>query len=215
LHVHSSSSADSINSPKTIIETAKKLGIGIALTDHNSVSNWSEAERIAKQKGVLLIKGEERIAFDEGEMVGEILGLFLTSEINSFEYLEVIDEIHSQDGLAVIAHPFDVFRRNFKRLKEVVKKVDAIECFNSRSYFEKFNKQAKEFARKHSLPCTAGSDAHTPQEIGMALTEVNAFSLEEIKKEIRKGNTRVSGRRTGLVPHFYTFLAKNRWIKEK
>ena len=43
---------------------------------------------------------------------GEVIGLFISEEIISKNFLEVIDGIKDQSGLVVLPHPFDELRRN-------------------------------------------------------------------------------------------------------
>ncbi|MBU1120331.1 PHP domain-containing protein [Candidatus Micrarchaeota archaeon] len=217
-HIHSLHSHDAISTPKSIVESALRKGLGaIAITDHDSARGWKELDTLGKKANLLIIQGEELKLFEGKKFVGELMGLFLTEGIKSREYLEAIDEIHSQGALVGVPHPFDVFRNEFKRLEEAVelKKIDAIESINARCFREWFNAKAKAFAEKNSLPQIAGSDAHFPEEIGSAYTEVKADSLEDIKRMIKKNSTNVFGRKSSIKFHLKTFFAKNNLIKEK
>ncbi|MEW6295015.1 MAG: PHP domain-containing protein [Candidatus Diapherotrites archaeon] len=216
LHVHSFYSKDAGNLPKTIIEKAleKKLD-GIAVTDHDSVKAWKELNALGRKAGVKVIQGEELKVYEGKKFVGELMGLFLTEKIKKKNYMEAIEEIRAQGGIVVVPHPFDVFRNNFKKLNEAVKakKVDAIEAFNSRCYFNSFNEKAERFAEKNSLPKIAGSDAHFPEEIGNAFTEVKADSIEDARRLIRKDHTRISGRKSSFAVHLKTRVRKYNIIK--
>jgi len=216
LHVHSFYSKDAGNLPKTIIEKAldKKLD-GIAITDHNSIKAWKELNALGRKAGIKVIRGEEVKVFEEKKFVGELIGLFLQEKIKSRNYLGAIEEIRAQGGIVVVPHPFDVFRNNFKRLEETVKakKVDAIEALNSRCYFNSFNEKAEKFAEKNSLPKIAGSDAHFPEEIGAAFTEVKADSIEDTRRLIMKGHTKISGRKSSFAVHFKTRMRKLNLMK--
>ena len=89
LHVHSNSSFDSILSPKIIAKLIKRQGLhGYALTDHDTVDNLEEAGFYAKKSGLIFIPGIERKT-DKGD----ILGLFITENIISYDFEEVISEI--------------------------------------------------------------------------------------------------------------------------
>ncbi len=215
LHTHSVHSADSVNRVETIFRAAKSLGMGVAVTDHNSIGAWGEAEKLSRKMRVPWIRGEEVQVFDGEEAVGEYIALFINKEIRPGNYLEVLNEIHAQGGLAIVAHPFDRYRRRFKRLEKVKKKVDGIEAFNSRCYLSSFNKKAEKFAEKNSLPKTAGSDGHLPKEVGRAFTEVNCSSVEEAYNEIKKGRTKIFGRKSSMLIHLYTPLIKNELISDK
>jgi len=215
LHVHSFYSADSINSPKKIIEKAKELGIGVGITDHNSCKAWNELKKLGKKSTVLVVLGQEIMVSDSaGLFVGELSGLFLKKEIKSRNYLEAIGEIHKQGGIVVVPHPFDFLRANFKLLEKELKRIDAIESFNARCYLNSFNKKAERFAKRHALPEIAGSDAHFPEEIGRGITEVQAQTLEEAKEQIMKGNAKITGKKSSLLVHLQTQFVKIGLIKK-
>ena len=124
-------------------------------------------------------------------------------------------ELESQDALVVIPHPFDKLRLGFKFMDQIVGRIDLLETFNSRTQLPKYNDIAKKFAEKHSLPQVAGSDSHSPAEIGNAYTEVEASGLEEARKMLLAGKTKLVGKKGTLKDHFITQLAKHKIIKER
>ncbi|MFH2038004.1 MAG: PHP-associated domain-containing protein [Chloroflexota bacterium] len=66
--------------------------------------------------------------------------------------------------------------------------VDAIEGFNARIMVQDANKQALSFAKEHDLAITAGSDAHTAFELGMASLWLDPFeNVDELKLNVRHG----------------------------
>lgn len=190
LHVHTWYSKDGISPPAKIIKTVeekRKKGLldGIAITDHNLTNAWKDFKKVSFP----VVFGEE-IKTPRGE----ILALFLNEEIVSREPMSVFDEIHEQDGLAILAHPFDRYRKGFKKPGELVQEIDGVEVFNSRMRTPMGNEKAREFARKYSLSMTGGSDAHIRWEIGNAFTEAEVSDLEEFKKALIKGKTKVFGK---------------------
>lgn len=186
LHIHSKYSFDSVSSPEKILKIAKKRGLdGVAITDHNTTKGSILASQ-TDVEGIVTIIGSEI-----GTEAGDIIGLFLNEEIKSRIPLEVIDEIKEQDGIAVLAHPF---KRMNEIDTEIIKKIDAIEVFNARTK-KNANTMAKDVAKKHALPMTAGSDAHFYFEIGHASTIVNDVSdIESIRKAIVANNTKLCGK---------------------
>ena len=71
---------------------------------------------------------------------------------------------------------------------EIIPFVDAIEVFNSRCAFASFNRKAREFAEKHNIPGTVGSDAHAAFEVGRSLLLLDQFEgPEEMRRVIRNG----------------------------
>jgi len=173
LHNHTHFSPDSILSPKDLARRARETGLGcVAVTDHNTVRGGLAACEIAD--GILVIVGEEVRSSE-----GEILGLFLTKDVpRGLPARETIARIKEQGGLVGVPHPFDTLRSALREdvLLAEIHRIDFIEALNSRIVFPIHNKRALEFARKHKLPVSAASDAHSPREIGRSYVEMAPFS---------------------------------------
>jgi predicted metal-dependent phosphoesterase TrpH len=185
-HIHSKYSFDSFTNPQDIVKAAKKNGIsGIAITDHNTVKG-SIVTKKYMSKDFIVISGAEI-----NSEVGHICALFITEDIKSKSALEIIDEIHNQNGLAVLAHPFKSSRLTIN--EDIIKEIDAIEVFNSRTK-QDYNQKAYEFAAKMKKPFTAGSDAHFLKEIGNTKLFLDDISDEEdIRYSILKNRHKKKG----------------------
>ena len=197
-HTHSFYSNDGISSPEDLIKSALKKGLdGIALTDHNTTDGWKDAKKAAKKLNAVLILGEEIKIKEKGRTTGEILGYFLKNEINPKGKTkeDVIEEIKKQGGLAIIAHPYH-WRKPFLELEKYKCFADGVEAFNSRSQSKKGNRKSMEFAKKSNLAMTAGSDAHSKFEIGRAYVKAEANSIEEFKKLIISGKSKIVGKQS-------------------
>lgn len=180
LHIHSKYSYDSFMSPRNIIKIAKKVGLaGIAITDHNTIKGGVEAYKSNKDINFCVIIGAEIKT-----NYGDIIGLFLNEEIKSRNFIDVINEIRSQNGLSILAHPY----RHYGFPEEIVGMVDMIEAFNARSKKESNNK-ARVLANRFEKATTAGSDAHLYFEIGKGKTIVNG----ELEETLRKGHPNIEG----------------------
>ena len=209
LHVHSHHSNDALSKPETIVARAKAKGLtAVAITDHGTCNAWHELEKLTKKEGLPFVKGEEIKVVENGKIAGEIIGLFMSKEVERGSALEIIDALRQQDAIATIAHPFDIFRNSFKNIDAIAKKVDAIEVFNSRCVTRRFNRKAKDYAESHNLGFTAGSDAHHPSEIGNAFVECKGNSLDDLRKAILKKKTIVAGKKSSPFVHGFTTLAK-------
>jgi predicted metal-dependent phosphoesterase TrpH len=212
LHIHTKYSRDGMSSPAKMVRAAKAKGLdGLAITDHNTTRGWEEAITVARQLGLELILGEEIKVYSGEEKRGEVLALFLQEEIPKGDFHTVMDRIREQGAIAIMAHPFDPYRR-FHDAESAAKRVHGLEGFNARSPFSEYNAQAGEFARKHKLVMTAGSDAHTKWEVGNAWTEVKADTLEDIRKAILKGQTVLQGKKANHLVHVFSTLAKTKLI---
>ena len=210
MHVHTRYSADALSSVKSAIKTAIRKGLdAIAITDHDTGRAWKEAKTLSKKLGFPVILGEEIRIVENGKTLGEILGYFLNSEIKPGNAMEIIDEIKSQGGIASVSHPFDAFRNPIKT-RDVLKRVQAVEVFNSRVIFDSHNRRALEFAMANKKTFTAGSDAHISWEIGNAYTLDGSSDLEGFRESLIKGKTGFYGKRSGLLVHVISTLAKVR-----
>lgn len=201
LHVHSKYSIKcGILEPGEIINLAIKKGLnGIAITDHETIRGGLEAKK-CETDSIKVIVGCEL-----NTTQGEIIGLFLTEEIKSREINEVIDEIHAQDGLVVVPHPFDKMRRSaLMDISDFVRKIDAIEGFNARCIFDSYNKEAMEFAGKKKMPVTAGSDAHYANEIGLA----GLYTSSNSKNGILNNDREIFHKKSPIWNHVKTKIHK-------
>ncbi|MCX6803571.1 MAG: PHP domain-containing protein [Candidatus Diapherotrites archaeon] len=241
LHLHSRFSIDALSKPSTIVKVCKKNNLSFALTDHNNMNAYfgkssagkSSIKHLARSESVFLIPAEEIKVFEvvdnkkdkntlkhKPKVVGEVIGYFLNKPITPSTFEEVLDEIKSQGALLSCPHPFDWLRKNFKEFPKLWKKFDCMETYNARAYYSGLNKKAQEFSLKNNvagnIACLGVSDAHTPQEIGNGLTEINAVDEEEFRKEIKKCRTRVvPWAKAKFWHHFQTQLAKRNWMKAR
>lgn len=157
LHIHSEYSFDSLANPKKIVDAAIKRGLQcIAIADHGNIRGSIEAHEYAYMRGlpILIIISEE-----VKSKSGDILALNIKEPIpDHIPAREAIKRIHSQGGLAVIAHPFGLWCGFKEPLNNYLDIIDGIEILNASVFTG--NKTAADFANKHNLPFTAGSDAH-------------------------------------------------------
>jgi len=204
LHVHTKYSMD-CNSPlDRIITRCNELGINcLAIADHGTVEGALKMQEIAPFK---VIVAQEILTHQ-----GEIMGVFLKQTIPTCRSaLEAIERIRAQDGLVCIPHPFDTFRGlRMKRheIEELVGEIDIIEAFNARSPLPWPTTKATEFADKHGIVKSAGSDAHAPSELGNAYVEMPEFEgKEDYLQALAKG--RIKGFRANPLVHLNTVWAK-------
>jgi len=164
-----------------IVSLCKARGLqGAAICDHDRMWQGSAGEG-----GFLLIPGCEF-----STPYGHLLGLFLTEEIGERDFFKLVDAIHAQGGLAVLAHPFQ-HSTDVKRLDPVLPVLDGIEVWNSRANRKNrnANRMALELSRERGIPAFAGSDAHLPEEVGNGVLTVEAEALthEAVKAALRQG----------------------------
>jgi glycosyltransferase involved in cell wall biosynthesis len=184
LHMHTDHSPDCATPVDTLLETAKRVGLGaIAVTDHNEISGAIEARERAD--GIKVIVAEEVKTADQGE----VIGLFIEEKIpRGLTLQETIAQIRRQGGLVYVPHPFDRMHSvpDYEHLLDVVEDIDAIEVFNPRVAFAAFNEEAARFAAKYRIPAGAGSDSHVVQGLGSVKIRMRDFDgPEEFLESLR------------------------------
>jgi len=205
LHIHTCHSVDSLMTLDEVVEAALARGLGaLAITDHDALEGALALSRMAPFP---VIVGEE---VDVGD--GEIIGLFLQELISpQLGPVETIARIRAQGGLVYIPHPFDNHRYPLSEavLLSLRHEVDAIEALNARVTVPASNERAARFAQDHGIPCGAGSDAHTPGEIGRAYVEMEPFvDRDSFLTSLARG--RIGGSASGRYVHLFSTWAKIR-----
>jgi glycosyltransferase involved in cell wall biosynthesis len=184
LHMHTDHSPDCATPVDTLLDTAKRVGLGaIAITDHNEISGALEARDRAN--GIKVIVAEEVKTADQGE----VIGLFIEEKIpRGMTLQDTIAEIRRQGGLIYVPHPFDRMHSvpDYEHLLDVVEDIDAIEVFNPRVAFSAFNEEAARFAAKYRIVAGAGSDSHVAQGLGSVKIRMRDFDgPEEFLESLR------------------------------
>jgi len=196
LHSHSTCS-DGFLSPEKIPSFAKKKGLDIiAVTDHNTIEGGIRAMNAYNKDDVYVIPGIEVSVSN-----AHILGYFVTQNIKSKNFKDVIKEIKDQGGIAVWAHPVRYpFLGTIRGKKPFIPKpdelvlFDAVEVFNSRNS-KKANLKIFDICKNNGIfSYTAGSDAHFPFELGFAKTvfELEKLNESEIKNAFKSGRVFLS-----------------------
>lgn len=185
LHIHSCYSKDAVNSLDDIIRRCKAKNIGcIAVSDHGTTEGAILLQKMAPFK---VIVAEEILTPH-----GEIMGMFLKDTIPSgLSVGETIMSIREQNGIVCIPHPCDRYRSSALQiaiLETIVGEIDLIEMFNARTIPLQNMSRPKQFITRHNLRKGAGSDAHTPGEIGRAYITMPDFSnRDDFLKAVEQG----------------------------
>lgn len=204
LHCHTKYSYDGSSELKDIIAEAKRKGVdGIVVADHDNTKVWPEA----KESDFPVILGEE-IKTSKGD----VLGLFLKEEIKGHgkDPRWVMEEIKKQGGVVVVPHPFHDVERFRDNLENYLDLIDGLEVFNGRRPFSSPDRKAYEFAQKHNLAMTGGTDAHYFRPIGDVYTEGEAKTLEEFKQALLNRKTRAKGKKSNLIYFFCPMIEKTK-----
>lgn len=173
LHCHTDQSSDSLMTIPQLIKACNRKKIHkVAITDHNTIRAAQEAFQLDPQRFII---GEEIMTRQ-----GELLAYFVKEEIpGGLDVKYVLKELHSQNAVISVSHPFDRFRKGHWQesdLLQIIDQIDAIEVFNARSLINKDNLRAARFASEHHLLGTVGSDAHAPFEVGKSYLSMPDFN---------------------------------------
>ncbi len=226
LHLHTCYSYDCATQLKDVVRSCHEAGLDcVAVTDHNTIAG---ALRLRDSGEFRVIVGEE-ISTSGGEM----LGLFLTEPIpRGLSPLDTIERVKAQGGLTCIPHPLGrcpfsssaemgykregrftpaprLKRANSLLTEDVLAQVDLLEAINSRTPFASTWEAMRRLVEACGLPATAGSDAHSAQEIGHARVVMDDFhDTQSFLAAIRAGQ--VSGARSSHLVHFRSIRARLR-----
>lgn len=208
-HIHTEYSMDCNTSLDKIIKRCGEVGVNcITVSDHGVIEGALEMQKRAPFKVIVA----EEILTTQGEIIGMFLKEVIPSEL---PVSETIARIREQGGLVCIPHPFDLIRTSAlkdKVIEEIAGEIDIIEVFNARNPLPHSSAKARAFAEKHGMAMSAGSDAHTTNEIGNAWVEMPEFSgSDDFLEALRAGE--ITGRRTNVLNHFYSTWARVKKFK--
>ena len=203
-HCHTVYSHDGTMTVDALIEVAQAAGINcLAITDHNTIEGAVAMQATAPFKIIV----SEEIKSSEGE----IIGFFLKEQVPpGLSPEETVARIKSQGGLVCIPHPFDLVRRSHikrKALDRILPQVDIIEAFNARMIVPFGNRRAAALVKRTGLPAIAGSDGHTPREIGQVKVHMPDFATpQEFLQALR--HVWIESRSSSMAVHVATTMRR-------
>jgi predicted metal-dependent phosphoesterase TrpH len=203
LHLHTRGSWDCVSDPERVLERARARGLDrIAITDHDRLH---VALEMADRHPEAVIPGEE-VKTAEGI---DVIGLYLSEEIpGGTPMRETVRRIRAQGGVVYLPHPYAAGKGASGRYaEELAAEVDVIEAWNARLLSRRANERAAALALRHGKPVGAGSDAHTPGEVGNAWVEVpwHENTAAGLVAALSEPGARLHGSRAGL----HVFLLSN------
>ncbi len=196
LHNHTSpASSCSGISPEDLLREAVAAGLdGIAITEHGNFNSAGAVRRIAARLGLRVFVGIE-CATDGGHVLAFGVQPPYPAKPRPMPLATTIDWIHSQGGVAVIAHPFRAFGEFSPRdrLASIADAFDAMEVVNAHNSPDE-NEAALAAQRQLGLVAVAGSDTHEPGRVGQAFTVFDDDIADEaaLADAIRRGACRVA-----------------------
>ncbi len=219
MHFHTNHS-DSPTSVLDAIKLAGRKGIGVAITDHNTISGSLEACRISRE--VLIIPGLEVSAADgphilvyfrstddmqhfykrhvEGEKrKSPYLAIYLRTE-------DIVEKARDYNSLVVAAHPYGylLFNKGLQKCidadwlpQELIHEFDGIEAISGGMGREQ-NLKATRLAQQYRKAITGGTDGHLIWDLGKVVTCSPSETVDGFLEDIVKKRNLVVGMEKNL-----------------
>jgi len=211
MHVHTKYS-DGLAATSRIKKKLDRLGIGIAVCDHNFIAGSLELAKtdaflipgieIEAKEGYHVLfyfyTPDELIRFYKSVIV-PAKSRFHTRTCLRVPTRQVIDASFDFECVMVAAHPFGSIWQGIasdyhKKVVDgsLLKKFGAFEVICGES-LHKSNLKSINLAELFGVGITGGSDGHTLREIGHVVTCAKADSVEEFLKAVKENKTQVHG----------------------
>lgn len=211
-HIHTAASYDCESDPEAVLNCAERAGLdAIVVTDHDTTRGAMAVRKYATDRKITVIIGCE-VSTADGHLLA--IGIEEAPEPGRPLHRTAV-AIREQGGIAVVPHPFQ--RSKHGACSRAMTDVDGIEVHNAHTVANIRNGQAKEFAERMGYPGFGGSDAHRPENVGLAATEVTldagrAVTPRTLLDAMRDGRTNAVGRRTSTY-RYLRKLISNAWLK--
>lgn len=215
-HTHYS---DGNNSVAAIVKRARKLNIGIAITDHNDIRGAVELDR---NRSLLNIPGIE-ITSKEGTHILvyfydiKSLKAFYKGDVKpnmghdimsstSLEMEKIIERARAYETVVVFPHPYSATFTGIQnsyfseeRLERLFTMVDGIEVINAES-LNKWNLRSALLGFNLDIGITGGSDGHRLAQMGKVVSyAVCENDRHAFLDAIRNKQTKVIGKEIDLI----------------
>jgi predicted metal-dependent phosphoesterase TrpH len=199
MHMHTSASDGRATVAEMLDYAARHRALDVlAITDHDCLdaSLWAYSQQ--GRYPFDIVPGVEVTTRD-----GHMLALWVTEPIpRSLSLAETAAAIHEQGGVAVLAHPAEVFiapRGVIRAMRQPQSLldcgIDAIEAFNAGAITPFGNLAARLRLSGLPLPMMGNSDAHMPMSIGTGVTLFHGRTAAALRHSIAQGWTRAEGHR--------------------
>lgn len=188
-HVHTNRSVDGVHSPRVMVKCAKAAGLdAVAITDHNRLFPWSEAQRLSREFRILVIPGIEG-----GDIAVQKhwLALGIAEKPRDWSITRILARIRNEAGLSIAPHPHT--RLGFDNYAMLG--FDAVEALNATE-----PEANRMLDNATGVPEVACSDAHAKIMLGTAWTEVGSEGpAEDVLEAVRHGLCKPCGT---VLDHF-------------
>jgi predicted metal-dependent phosphoesterase TrpH len=194
LHMHTGwHSPDSDMDPFALAKEARAVGLdGIVITEHDWLWSQDEVEQLRKAQPDLLIFAGVEVTAKEGDVL--CYGVKDIRKLpKGIRWRDLCDEVHSQGGVCVAAHPYR-WGQPFDKLMQgnQAPPIDGVEMM-SKNMDRHLRELAAGFGEGHPNYAQLGnSDSHDLSTVGCCHTvfDVAIHSLDDLVKAIRERRCR-------------------------
>lgn len=224
-HSHFSDGADAV---ADIAEHARKLGIGIAITDHNAIAG---AVELARHKDLLTIPGIE-VTSREGTHV--LVYFYRVRDLEAFyddhvkpnmgpsvmssirlDVASILERAGRYDSVIIFPHPYSaaftgICNHSFSagQLHRLLGLADGVEVINSEN-LKRWNLKSALLGFNLNRAITGGSDGHSIQQMGTAVTYAECKAdRKAFLNAVRRGAVKVVGTESKLLRKIQSNSAK-------
>ncbi len=231
MHFHTRFS-DTYTRIENVLSECRRLGTGVAITDHNAVRGAIRAYR--KRGDVMVVPGIE-VSTREGPHIlayfydpddlEEFYEDYVEDNLNGNPFMatrlrlsEMLDALDRFDCITSAAHPFCpgymginkmIKRRQLK--DETFQRIGAVEVITGINT-KAMTRKSVRLAALSDKPITAGSDGHSLHELGRAVTFSKADSLKKFLNNITSNKNSVVGSEIPMasrMPSYLKILSKH------
>lgn len=214
MHFHTEFSMDGVSKIKVLLKECHKLGVGVAITDHNEIQGVINA--LEMNTGTFIIPGIELTCNIGVHLVlyfPEIIALkeFYRKEVaplkrkNQFFLPITIEKMlkiaRKYDCYTCAPHPFGPgvigIMKERKVKAETIRQIDMIEGING-ACFEHENKKAVAWIKEIKKGISAGTDGHTSAQLGKVLCFSYGKTPREFLESVKKRKSICIGKRENL-----------------
>lgn len=218
MHCHTKYS-DAYTNPFTLVKKAHRLGVGLAITDHNDVRGSIETSK--NMLGVPVIPGMEMGVKEGPHLLTYFYNMremidFYEKHVRPFKaknpshnlslsIIELLQRIDRYNCVVALAHPFAPSYLNLfsmlKQLpgtKQLLRKVNAVEVVSG-SCLRNMNIRSVELCKVLHKSFIGGSDCHVASAFGNVLTYSRAGTTEEFMENILDKDNFIVGREYKIV----------------
>lgn len=223
MHCHTDVS-DGKNTAEELIKQAKKLNIGLSITDHNEISSSLKAckELPFAIPGIELTSSDAidflAYFYDAKDLENfynkHIKGNHLSTRVFNLRKLkwntvELLEDLRKHNCLVVLPHPLTLRPKNsfvyMEKNPKLIKYIHGIEVINSVIRHE-LNERTVLWAKEIKKGATGASDAHNVKYLGMALTASHAETTEDFLDNIVKKNNVVVGKSLVMIKKLHVSI---------